>query len=88
MAKHHIPFTVSDHCAKLFASMFRDSAIAKSFKCGRKKATAIIEVVAQEIKKGMFSRLQESQFFSIQIDETTDITIDQQCGVMLRFFTM
>ena len=40
LAEHHIPFTVSDHCAKLFASMFRDSAIAKSFKCGRKKATA------------------------------------------------
>ena len=87
LAKHHIPFTVSDHCAKLFASMFRDSAIAKSFNCGRKKATAVIEVVAQEIKKGILSQLQESQFFSIQlIDETTDITIDQQCGVMLRFF--
>ena len=49
LGEHHIPLSVADHCAKLFASMFPDSAIAKSFKCGRKKATAIVEVVAQEV---------------------------------------
>ena len=66
--------------------MFPDSPIAKSFECGWKKATAIIEVIAQEIQHGILSRLKESQFFSLQIDETTDITVNQQCGVMLRFF--
>ena len=86
LGEHHIPLSVADHCAKLFASMFPDSAIAKSFKCGRKKATAIVEVVAQEVKQAIVSRLEESRFFSIQIDETTDITVNQQCGVMLRFF--
>ena len=50
------------------------------------QATAIIEVIAQEIQHGILSRLKESQFFSLQIDETTDITVNQQCGVMLRFF--
>ena len=86
LGEHHIPLCVADHCAKLFISMFPDSAIAKSFKCGRKKATAVVEVVAQEVKQGILSRLEESQFFSIQIDETTDIGVNQQCGVMLRFF--
>ena len=86
LGEHHIPQCVADHCAKLFVSMFPDSAIAKSFKCGRKKATAIVEVVAQEIKQGILSRVAESQFFSIQIDETTDVAVNQQCGVMLRFF--
>ena len=38
LGEHHIPLCVADHCAKLFVSMFPDSAIAKSFKCGRKKA--------------------------------------------------
>ena len=86
LGEHHIPLCVADHCAKLFVSMFPDSAIAKSFKCGRKKATAVVEVVVHEVKQGILSRLKESQFFSIQIDETTDIGINQQCGVMLRFF--
>ena len=75
---------VADHCAKLFVTMFPDTA--KSFKCGRKKATAVVEVVAREVKQGILSRLKESQFFSIQIDETTDIAVNQQCGIMLRFF--
>ena len=67
-------------------SCLPDSAIAKSFKCGRKKATAIVEVVAQEVKQAIVSRLEESRFFSIQIDETTDITVNQHCVAMLRFF--
>ena len=47
---------------------------------------AIIEVIAQEVQHGILSRLKKSQFFSLQIDETTDITVSQQYGVMLRFF--
>ena len=66
--------------------MFPDSTIAKSFRCGRKKATVIVEVVAQEVKQGVLSRLKESKFFSIQIDEITDVAVNQQCGVTLRFF--
>ena len=57
LGEHHIPLCVADHCAKLFVSMFPDSAIAKSFKCGRKKATAIVEVVAQEIEQVILSRV-------------------------------
>ena len=35
LAEHHIPLSGADHYAKLFCSMFPDSPIAKSFKCGR-----------------------------------------------------
>lgn len=66
--------------------MFPDTAIAKSCKCGRKKNTAMIEVVAGEVMGAILSRLKESQFFSIQMDKTTDISVNQQCGIMLRFF--
>ena len=30
--------------------------------------------------------LNDSQFFSIQTDESTDITVYQQCGLLLRYF--
>ena len=38
-------FNIADHCSKLFPSLFHDSAIAKAFKCGRTKATAIAKVL-------------------------------------------
>ena len=50
------------------------------------KNTAIVEVIAKEVMHDILSRLKESIFFSIQIDETTDVSVNQQCGVMLRFF--
>ena len=45
-----------------------------------------MKVVAQEVMKNLLSRLEESQFFSIHTDESTDITVQQQCAIMLRFF--
>ena len=85
IAEHHLAFALAD-CSKLFPSLFPDSDVAKSFKCGRTKATAIMKVVAQEVMKNLLSRLEESQFFSIHTDESTDITVQQQCAIMLRFF--
>ena len=86
LGEHHVAFQVADHCSKRFSSMFPDSAIAKAFKCGRTKANALVKVLAQDILEESLSVLKESKFFSIQVDETTDITVNQQCGIMLRFF--
>ena len=86
LAEHHLAFSVADHCSKLFPSLFPDSAIAKAFKCGRTKATAIVKVLAEEVMKEVICRLEQSQFFSLHTDETTDITVFQQCALMLRFF--
>ena len=36
--------------------------------------------------KEVLGRLQQSWFFSLHTDESTDITIFQQCAIMLRFF--
>ena len=36
--------------------------------------------------KDIFGNVQSSRYFSIQTDETTDIYVQQQCGVMIRFF--
>ena len=52
----------------------------------KEKPNAIVEVIAKEVVHDILSCLKESQFFSIQIDSTTDVSVNQQCGVMLRFF--
>lgn len=85
MGEHHLALAVADHCSKLFPSMFPDSDIARGFKCGRTKATATVKVIAQDLIKEVLDKISDSKFFSIQIDESTDITFYQQMGIMLRF---
>ena len=86
IGEHHLALALADHCSRLFPSLFPDSAVAKAFKCGRTKATAILKVIAQEVIEDLLSRLEESRFFSVHSDESTDITVQQQCAIMLRFF--
>ena len=86
IGEHHLALAVADHCSKLFSSMFPDSDIARAFKCGRTKATATVKVIAQDMIGEIMERISDSQFFSIQIDESTDITVYQQMGIMLRYF--
>ena len=83
VAEHYLAFNIADHCSKFFPSLFHDSAIAKAFRCGRTKATAIVKVLAGEVMKEIMGRI---TFFSLHTDETTDITVYQQCALMLRFF--
>ena len=85
IGEHHLALALADHCSRLFPSLFPDSAVAKAFKCGHTKATAIVKVVAQQVIEDL-SRLEESQFFSVRSDESTGITVQQQCAIMLQFF--
>ena len=86
LGEHHLAFQLADHCTRLFRSMFPDSAIAKNFKCSRTKATAVLKVVAQDVWRHIAVALKESKYFSLQTDETTDISVTQQAAIMLRFF--
>lgn len=86
VGEHHLPISIADHCTKLFPLMFPDSAIAKSFRCGRTKTTSVIKVIAQDVLSEITKRVNNSKFFSILIDETTDITVYQQMGIMIRYF--
>ena len=83
LGEHHLALCLADHAAKLFASMFPDSTIAKEFKCSRTKATAVI---AQDVWRGIAKALGDSKYFSLQTDETNDILVTQQMAIMLRFF--
>ena len=76
LGEHHLPLLLADHCNQLlFRSMFPDSTIAKDFKCGRTKATAILKVISQEIHKEQLQSINDS---ILQTDETTDMTVTQQ----------
>ena len=86
LGAHHLAFLLADHCTRFFRSMFPDSTIAKDFKCGRTKATAILKVIAQDVQRKLLCAVSDSKYFSLQTDETTDIAITQEAAIMLRFF--
>ena len=86
LGEYHLAFQLGDHCTKLFKLMFPDSSIAKDFKCSHTKATAVLKVIAQDCWKTISTTIRETKYFSLQTDETTDITITQQAAIMLRFF--
>ena len=66
--------------------MFPDSSITKDFKCSHTKATDVLKVIAQDCWKAISAAVRETKYFSLQTDETTDITVTQQAAIMLRFF--
>ena len=86
LGEHHLAFNITDHASKLFSSMFPDSAIAKEFKCGRTKATAILRAIAEDAWESIQNAVKDSKYISIQTDETTDLTVNQQMAIMLGFF--
>ena len=58
--------------------MFPDSSIAKYFKCSCTKATAVLKVIAQDCWKTISAAVRGTKYFSLQTDETTDITINNK----------
>ena len=84
--EHHLAFQLGDHCTKLFKLMFPESSIAKDFKCSRTKATDVLKVIAQDCWKTISAAVREAKYFSLQTDETTDITVTEQAAIMLQFF--
>ena len=65
LGEHHLALFLADHAAKLFASMFPDSTIAKEFKCSRTKATAILKGITQYVWRDIAKALGDSEYFSL-----------------------
>ena len=86
LGQHHLASQLGDHWTKLFKLMFPDSSIAEDFKCSRTKAAAVLKVIAQDCWKTISAAVRETKDFSLQTDETTDITVTQQAAILLQFF--
>ena len=46
----------------------------------------MLKVIAQDCWKTISAAVREAQYFSLQTDETTDITVTEQAAIMLQFF--
>jgi hypothetical protein len=84
MAERHLPFLLADHLKGVLPRMFPDSNIAADWRLGRTKATYLItHVLGPEVKALVVELMRANPFFII-VDETTDIKISSQLGIMVK----
>lgn len=88
IAECNLSFSVMDTLSPLCGEIFSDSKIAKDFACKRTKATLIIkESLGKHFLEELFSVLRKpGDFFSLIMDETTDVGTIKQCGFTVIFY--
>lgn len=70
--EHNVPHSVIDHLVPAVQAACPDSDIAKSFRCGRTKCSAIVKnVLGAEVRDDLFEHLRNNHF-SLIADESTD----------------
>ena len=84
--EHHVPFAQADHLVKVLKEIFPDNKIAQNIKMamGKTKTSYIVNDIARE-EKFELAKILQSQKFSVIIDETTDISIFQILGIVVRY---
>lgn len=73
--------------SELFPSLFPDSDIAKGFTSKTTKCAAIIDsVIAGSFKKDLAKEIRQAKYYSLIIDESTDISTESVMAIMVKYF--
>ncbi|CAG9818146.1 unnamed protein product [Phaedon cochleariae] len=86
LAEHNLPFLLLDHLSKLLPSICTDSEIAKSVHLSRFKGTALCTNLIGPHNSEILSKDLKRNYFSLIIDETTDIGSKKSLAVVARYF--
>ena len=85
VAEHRVPFRQMDHLSDLLASMFPDSKIASTMKMKRTKASYVVQHGIAHDQKQYVSTICRENWFSLIIDESTDISVSQVLAIVVRY---
>lgn len=87
VANHH-SFNSNDGIGELFAAMFSDSDIAKSFACGKDKTSYMIRFgIAPHFKKLLIKSVNDSGPFVLMFDESLNqLAKKKQLDIHVRFW--
>lgn len=86
IAEHNLAFSTADHLIKMLKACITDSNILKDVNLSRTKVTSVIKnVIGVEAKKQLAEKLKKTKF-SILTDESTDISSEKTCCIVVRFF--
>ncbi|KAG5886760.1 hypothetical protein JTB14_014195 [Gonioctena quinquepunctata] len=88
LATNQLPFLLMDTLSPLLKIIFPDSKIAQKLNLKRTKATAIVcNSLGNNFLLDLHYKLREAGFFfSLIMDETTDISIKKQCAFSIIFY--
>lgn len=86
LSEHNLSFRIMDHFSELAPKLFPDSPTALRFKSKRTKTRNIItNACAPHFHDSLKARLQD-RYFSIIIDETTDISTSKELAIVCRYY--
>lgn len=88
LANNNLPFSLSDSFIPFLANTLPDSKIARKIHLGRTKATNIVtRLVGPAFKQDIINIISTpGNFFSIIMDETTDISVKKQCAFCVIYY--
>lgn len=86
VAEHNLPFEIMDALPTLMKKIDPDSQVIKKIKCGHSKTKYLIKnALAKESMNNLAIKLQNN-YFSIIIDESTDIACTKSLAVVARYY--
>lgn len=85
LAHHNVSFQFTDHLIPVLKECFPDSPILNDCNLGRTKMTNIIKNVIAEEKSEVLTGILRNQYFSILIDESTDISVNKLLCVLTKY---
>lgn len=88
LAEHNLPIQTIDTLVELIPNICTDSKIAQGLKQHRTKTTAVIKnSLGAEFKKELNTLLSTpGSYFSIVMDETTDMSSTKQCAFVVIYY--
>lgn len=87
IAEHDLSFNITEHLPKLIMSICKDSNIATSLKSSRTKTSETINHSIGPYVIETISNSLKTSYYSIIIDETTDVSTTKCLAVLVRFYS-
>lgn len=85
-AEHNLPFLIFEHLPKFICSL-PDRQVMKSVRCSRTRATELINKKVGPFVQMQLALILKETYFSVIIDETTDISTSKCLVIVVRYYS-
>ncbi|VEN52684.1 unnamed protein product [Callosobruchus maculatus] len=85
-AEHNLPFKIFEHLPQFIRS-FQDTDVINSLQCSRTKATDLVNEKVGPYAQLKLASILKRSFFSVIIDETTDVSTSKCLVIIVRFYS-
>ncbi|XP_068232164.1 zinc finger BED domain-containing protein 5-like [Palaemon carinicauda] len=86
MAEHGVPFAQADHLVDVIKKMFPECETARNMKIKKTKASYMLQDGIAWEERQLVAKFCRENYFSLIIDESTDVSVSQVLAVMVRVY--